>query len=69
MCTNAAPPNIFHLQSKIRVKIDTVDKRGRYLVKERRAYVIDEEGKRGSLEGFKVISNVPDNYPKIVPAE
>jgi len=40
------------------------------LVKECRAYVIDEEGKRGSLEGSKVISKVlPDNYPKIIPAE
>ena len=39
------------------------------LVKECRAYVIDEEGKCGGLEGFKVISKVPDNYPKIIPVE
>jgi hypothetical protein len=39
------------------------------LVKERHTYVIGEEGKCGSLEGFKVISKVPDNYPRIIPAE
>jgi len=56
---------------KISIKIDTVDKGVDMtdLVKERRAYVIDEEGKRGSLEVSKVISQLPDNYPKIIPAE
>ena len=39
------------------------------LVEERRAYVIDEEGKCGGLEGFKIISTVPNNYPKTIPAE
>jgi len=39
------------------------------LIKERRACVIDEEGQCGGLEGFKVIVKVPDNYPKIIPAE
>ena len=39
------------------------------LVKERRTYVIDENGKCGGLEGFKVICKVPHNYPKIIPAE
>ena len=39
------------------------------LVKERRAYVIDEEGKCGGLEGFEVIFKVLDNYLKTIPAE
>jgi hypothetical protein len=37
------------------------------LVKERRANVIDEEGKCGGLEGFKVISKyqitIRESYP------
>ena len=39
------------------------------LVGERRAYVIDQEGKCGGLGGFKVISKVPDSYPslKVIP--
>ena len=36
------------------------------LVKERRAYIKDDEGKCGGLEGFKVISKVPDNYLKVI---
>ena len=47
---NAVPPNVFHLRNRANgVKIDTND-RGvdmTDLVKERRAYVIDEEGKCG----------------------
>ena len=39
------------------------------LVKERRTYVIDENGKCGGLEGFRVICKVLDNYLKIIPAE
>ena len=39
------------------------------LVEERRAYVKDEEGEGSGLECFKVISKVPDNYSKVIPAE
>jgi hypothetical protein len=61
----------FTCNGKIRVKIDTDDKGVDMadLVKERRAYVIDEKGKCGGLEGFNVISKAPDNYPKIIPLE
>ena len=39
------------------------------LTKERRAYVIDKEGKCSRLQGFKVISKAPDDYLKIIPTE
>jgi hypothetical protein len=44
----------FTCNRKIRVKIDTDDKEVDMadLVKERRAYVIEEESKCGGLEGF-----------------
>jgi len=60
----------FTCDKKVMVKIDTDDKGVDMtdLVKERRAYVIDKEGECGGLEGFQVISKVPD-YPKIIPAE
>ena len=59
----------FTCNRKIRIKIDIDDKGADMtdFVKEGRAYVIDEEGKCGGLEGFKVISKVPYNYLKIIP--